>query len=242
MARTHRLFIPDLDASRDDLLVSGEQAEHARRVRRAAPGDRVLVFTGSGVVAECEVVDAKRDLSLRVVERRAVEPERPRIDVFAATPKGPRADDMVDALSQAGAQSWTPLETKLSVVEPRKNKMDRMARIAAESAKQCLRAWTMRIGKMTPFGAALKAADGESLVIADQSGAPYRRTGADAVRLLIGPEGGWTDAELAAATDAGAQVASFGPHVMRIEVAAPVACAIVHDAERRAAPGVSMLD
>ncbi len=234
MPRTHRLFIPDLDAQREQIIVGGDEADHARRVRRAAVGDRVIIFNGAGTVAECEILDAKRELSLRVVERRAVDPERPMIEVFAATPKGSRADDMIDALSQAGAHSWTPLETKLSVVEPRKNKMDRMARIAAESAKQCLRAWTMRIEDMVSYKRAIDSRGAGALVIADQSGEPYTPIGAERIRLLVGPEGGWTDDELDAARSAGARVACFGPHVMRIEVAAPVACAIIHDQERRA--------
>ena len=234
MPRTHRLFIPDLDAQREQIIVGGDEADHARRVRRAAVGDRVIIFNGAGTVAECEILDAKRELSLRVVERRAVDPERPMIEVFAATPKGSRADDMIDALSQAGAHSWTPLETKLSVVEPRKNKMDRMARIAAESAKQCLRAWTMRIEDMVSYKRAIDSRGAGALVIAAQSGEPYTPIGAERIRLLVGPEGGWTDDELDAARSAGARVACFGPHVMRIEVAAPVACAIIHDQERRA--------
>ncbi|MGP1308647.1 MAG: RsmE family RNA methyltransferase [Phycisphaerales bacterium] len=233
MPREHRLFIPDFDAHDDELVITGEEADHARKARRASPGDRVTILTGAGILAECEILDAKRDLRLRVREVREIEPERPMIEVFAATPKGPRADDMVDALSQAGAHSWTPLETKWSVVEPRKNKMERMGRIAAESAKQCLRAWTMRIGELTQFRDALAVEPGCALVIADQSGSAYTPSGAERVRLLIGPEGGWTDGELAAARDAGALVACFGPHVMRIEVAAPIACAIVHDQERR---------
>lgn len=235
MARTHRLFIPDADLTRDELVIAGEEAGHARRVRRAAPGDRAVVLTGRGDVLECEVLDARRELRVRVTGRRTIDPERPMVEVFAATPKGPRADDMVDWLSQAGAHSWTPLETKWSVVEPRKNKMERMARIAAESAKQCLRAWTMRVEEMSAFPDALDGPPGIALVLADQSGAPYTPTGAERIRLLVGPEGGWTDDELRRAKDAGATVASFGPHVMRIEVAAPVACAIILDQERRTA-------
>lgn len=248
MARRHRLFLADLapaprapgspeaDPGPDPgevIAVEGDEAEHARRVRRAAQGDPVTVFTGRGVVFECEVVDAKRALSLRVLERLEVEPDRPIVEVWAATPKGGRADDMIDSLSQAGAASWTPLDCALSVVEPRKNKLERMNRIASESAKQCLRAWTMRIGEQSSFKNALDARDA-TVVVADQSGEPYRACGSDHIRLLIGPEGGWTDAELASARAAGARVASFGPHVMRIEVAAPIACAIVIDQERRA--------
>lgn len=234
MARRHRLFLADLPDNPDDLLVvEGDEAEHARRVRRAAPGDAATVFTGRGLVLECEVADTRRVLTLRVLERHEVERDRPIVDVWAATPKGSRADDMIDSLSQAGAASWVPMETALSVVEPRKNKLDRMTRIAAESAKQSLRAWTMRVDDQGSFKEALNAGRA-SLVIADQSGEPYQPGGSDHIRLLIGPEGGWTDAELDAAKGAGARVACFGPHVMRIEVAAPVACAIVLDQERRA--------
>lgn len=233
MARRHRLSLADLpDDDSDILTVEGDEAEHARRVRRAAPGDAATVFTGRGVVLECEVIDTKRVLTLRVLERREVERDRPIVDVWAATPKGSRADDMIDSLSQVGAASWVPMETALSVVEPRKNKLERMTRIAAESSKQCLRAWTMRIDDQGSFKESLNARG--ALVLADQSGEPYAACGSDHIRLLVGPEGGWTDAELAAARSAGARVASFGPHVMRIEVAAPVACAIVIDQERRA--------
>lgn len=233
MARRHRLSLADLpDDDSDILTVEGDEAEHARRVRRAAPGDAATVFTGRGVVLECEVIDTKRVLTLRVLERREVERDRPIVDVWAATPKGSRADDMIDSLSQVGAASWVPMETALSVVEPRKNKLERMTRIAAESSKQCLRAWTMRIDDQGSFKESLNARG--ALVLADQSGEPYTACGSDHIRLLVGPEGGWTDAELAAARSAGARIASFGPHVMRIEVAAPVACAIVIDQERRA--------
>jgi 16S rRNA (uracil1498-N3)-methyltransferase len=56
-------------------------------------------------------------------------------------------------------------------------------------------------------------------------------THAPTIRLLIGPEGGWTPDELRAARDAGARIASFGPHTMRIETAAPVAAAVILHAE-----------
>jgi 16S rRNA (uracil1498-N3)-methyltransferase len=53
------------------------------------------------------------------------------------------------------------------------------------------------------------------------------------VRLLVGPEGGWAAEELETARAAGARVARFGPHVMRIETAAVAACAVVLDQEMR---------
>ena len=68
------------------------------------------------------------------------------------------------------------------------------------------------------------------VVVCDASGEPWRvatMINAQVVRLLVGPEGGWTEQEIAAARTAGAVVAKFGTHVMRIETAAVVACGVV---------------
>jgi 16S rRNA (uracil1498-N3)-methyltransferase len=65
--------------------------------------------------------------------------------------------------------------------------------------------------------------------MADATGKPWAGSMSDEqpVRLLVGPEGGWTGEELAAASRAGATIARFGVHTMRIEVAAVAACAVI---------------
>lgn len=231
MAR-HALFLPDVDPDADAIVIEGEEAEHARKARRAAAGERIDIYNGRGDVLRGEIVCAKRTLDVRIVERVREAPLAPAIDAWTAAPKGPRLDDMIDALSQVGAASWTPMETTYSVVEPRAGKLVRQERIAREACKQCGRAWVMTIGAPSTFANALRAGDDAALVLADASGEPYRKSGAARVRLLIGPEGGWTTDEVAQARAAGAQVCSFGPLTMRIEVAAPVAAAVVMDQER----------
>jgi 16S rRNA (uracil1498-N3)-methyltransferase len=64
-------------------------------------------------------------------------------------------------------------------------------------------------------------------VLAHPDAPAYRASAAEVVRLLVGPEGGFTEEETSLASLSGAVVASFGPHVMRIEVAAPIACAVI---------------
>src|SRR5690606_33999030 len=123
-----------------------------------------------------------------------------------------------------------PLAAARTVVEPRPGKLDRLSRVAGESAKQSGRAWLLRIGSSATLSEALSgtdAASGNLVVVADHSGDPYRATGAAEIRLLIGPEGGFEPREIEEARAAGASIASFGPHAMRIETAAPVAAAIV---------------
>jgi 16S rRNA (uracil1498-N3)-methyltransferase len=151
--------------------------------------------------------------------------------VWSATPKGPRAAELIEQLSQVGAAAWRPLMTERGVVDPGDVKVERLRRVALESAKQCGRAWVMEIGDPSPLDAALGAGD-EPVVVADAAGGRYRpAAGAASVRVLIGPEGGWSDAERVAICAApGITFASFGPHVMRIETAAVAAAAIILDA------------
>jgi len=159
-----------------------------------------------------------------------IPPVEPRLEVWASSPKGPRLESMIDGLSQAGAAAWAPLSTQRTVVEPGAGKLDRMHRLAAEASKQAGRAWDLEI---LPGGDLAAALAGPAVVVAHASGGPYRPGGAAMIRLLIGPEGGWTVDELARARAGGASVASFGPHIMRIETAAVVAAAIVLDRETR---------
>lgn len=229
MAR-HTIVIDDRPLPTDPgtpIAIEGDEAKHAIRVKRVGEGDVVRLLDGKGTVLTTRVTEARRILHL-VVESAAEEP-RPvvTLEMATATPKGPRLDKMIDMLGQVGASVWCPVSTKLGVVEPGSNKIDRMERICRESAKQSLRAWPMRIGGSLSFEQAIAAEGGERLVIADASGGSYQPGGPGVVRALVGPEGGWTDAELDAARGAGAQVVSLGPHVLRIETAAVVLASLI---------------
>jgi 16S rRNA (uracil1498-N3)-methyltransferase len=229
----HTLFFPDLTESDESLVIEGDEARHAARVKRLAPGDTLRVLNGKGLIATCRVQDTRKRLALEVIERTMAPRITPQVEVWSATPKGARVEAMIDALAQVGAASWTAMSTKYGVVDPRETKLSRLDRIAAEACKQAARPWMLRIEEKSSFEQALiGAGEGASLVVADASGDSYRAIGAGRVRLLIGPEGGFTREEIAHSRDAGAQVVAFGPHTMRIEVAAPVAAAIILDAEQ----------
>ncbi len=239
---THRIFIETPAEGLEqggELHISGDEAEHARKVKRLALGARVEVLDGRGRVIDAEVLDARRSLTLRVVATRHEPPLEPRVEVWGATPKGGRVDQMIDALSEVGAALWRPLDTEWGVVEPRDTKLARLDRVAREASKQCGRAWVMGVGERASLAEALQRDDGVNIVIADASGAWYTPTGARAVRLLVGPEGGWTKNERQRAEEAGATPVRFGAHAMRIEVAAPVAAAIILDSEQHARADVT---
>ncbi len=243
----HRIFvdgsIPDTGQT---LEIAGEEAAHAVRVKRVSPGDHLGLMDGAGVLAEATaeqvIKGGKRDgpaLIVRIDSRSEVPwpGVAPQVEVLSATPKGSRVDELVDGLSQAGAASWSPLHTARGVVDPRDAKLARLERIAREAAKQCARPWMLRIGPQQSFARAIEP-DGAHVVVADATGGPWVGSMNDGrrLRLLVGPEGGWTGDELAGATRAGATIARFGVHTMRIEVAAVAACAVLmsHGAPARA--------
>lgn len=254
----HRVWVSPgelVGAAGSVVAIVGEEAEHALRVKRVRPGEAVELLDGAGqvgfgVVAESDSASGVSGKSrrehrdhreLRVhVQRVRVEPEpMVKLEVFTATPKGGHASEMIDQLSQLGAWVWGPLQTERGVVDPRAAKLERFERIARESAKQCGRTWGMSVRTPASLEQALARESATITVIADQHGAAWTdelRSGASRVRVLVGPEGGFTDREMDQAVRAGAVRASFGGHVLRIETAAVAAASIILHSARAQKP------
>jgi 16S rRNA (uracil1498-N3)-methyltransferase len=238
---THTIYLPELKSKASTtgsggaarVVVEGEEAHHAARVKRLEVGDAVRLCDGKGGVADGKLVDIRKEkrsgewvVEVEAPEVRQVERPRPLVRVYSAVPKGDGLGQMIDGLSQVGAASWAPLVSRRSVVEPREGKLKRLERVAEEALKQSGREWLLEIGEGVELGMLLGS--GAKLVVADGTGEAYAGDGdAGEVSLLIGPEGGWDDRELAAMREGGVRVANFGPHVMRIEVAAVVCAARV---------------
>lgn len=235
----HRILleqsIPDIGQT---LVIEGDEAVHAIRVKRLESGDRLGLSDGAGMRAIGTIEAVHRapkhrqgpSLEVRVTERAAIPPLQPALHVLTATPKGARVDDLVDQLSQIGAASWAPLSSIRGVVDPREGKLTRLERIAKESAKQSGRAWLLEIRRGVDIADALKEAETGPVIFADGSGEVWNAENAadgSPLTLLIGPEGGWTESELDSARAAGARVVRFGPHTMRIETAAVAAAAVI---------------
>lgn len=237
----HRFQLgPDTPLAPGPLTIAGDEAHHAARVKRLDIGQAIEVLDGRGGVASGRVAGITKsgrggwEVALRIDSVRRSDPLRPRLEVWSAVPKGTRAEDLIDSLSQVGAALWRPLLAERSVVDPREGKLNRLERVASEAGKQCGREWTLEIGPPATFDQALATASpaGHHLILAEATGGAYQPADRPVMVLLIGPEGGWTDAERDRAKAARAAATSFGPHTMRIETAAPAAAAIILNAER----------
>lgn len=209
-----------------------DQTRHARRVLRLSAGAAVELLDGQGRVAQATLADDDPRSGVCTIQSiQQVPRPTPRIELATAIPKGPRGDAMINDLAQLGVDRLIPLTTHRSVVDPRPTKLQRFAKAAAESAKQSGRAWFMVIDATMPFAEAV-ASDAALKLVADPYAEPIadlaeRLISVSAARVLIGPEGGLTDAELDAAREAGFVSWRYSPNVLRVETAAAAAVAIL---------------
>lgn len=221
----------------------GEDARHLARVLRAAPGQQYEVSDGTGVyLAEIAVVEKKR-VVFRVIEALDT-PEAPvRLTLFAAIVKFDRFEWLVEKATELGVAAIVPVNAARSekgLLEGARKRAERWRRIAHEASQQARRLGPPEIGEPQPLAAAIAggiaAGAGFRYFLDEKPGAPPllaaiprhgERRGSDSIALLSGPEGGWTDAERAAATAAGWRPVSLGTLIPRAETAAIAAAGIV---------------
>jgi 16S rRNA (uracil1498-N3)-methyltransferase len=209
------------------------QVRHARNVLRIEDGSPVEVFDDAGDVGSGHIHFPGEGEAFVQVDQIAEANVSRQVIVASAIPKGERADWMVEKLSELGVSVFIPLVSGRSVVKPEgRNKLERWARLATESAKQSRRAGVMRIDEVTDLDWAL-----QSLGKSCRSQLIYLSTSPTATPLLqlidlvdrsssivlfIGPEGGWTEAEMSHFEAIGARGAKLTSSILRVETAAIV--------------------
>lgn len=218
------------------VTIFDEEAKHLARVRRVGIGETVELFDGRGNAWPAEVESIGKDrVELRVVGQLLPD-RKPKLDLTLATaiPKGERFDWLVEKASELGVTRLVPLLTERGVVDPRNSKLERLRRLAIESAKQSGRNTLLEINQPVawPQLCALEAKSGRSRLIAHPGGSLIGtyRPATDSARtatLAIGPEGGFSPSEIDLAIGAGWTQVGLGPTILRIETAAIAASAIV---------------
>ena len=204
--------------------LDGPEAHHLGTVCRLRPGNVVCLFNGDGREYPAEVTQvAKRTVLLNVLRVEAPERELSyRLEVAAPLPKGDRAQFLVEKLTELGVTSFVPLKTTRSVVEPREAKREKLQRYVIEAAKPCGRNVLMQIEPPAEWGASCRRETLPSQrLLAHPGGAGLSGVGGEVdAALAVGPEGGFTDEEVALGRAAGWQVVGLGPRILRVETAA----------------------
>ncbi|MGB3304047.1 16S rRNA (uracil(1498)-N(3))-methyltransferase [Gordonia sp. (in: high G+C Gram-positive bacteria)] len=231
-------WVDDVPRAGDLASLSGREGRHAVTVTRIKAGETVLLGDGRGCTAHCEVIDVESKDTLTVrASRVEVDPRpKPLVTVVQALPKAERSELAVDLMTEAGVDVIVPWQSSRSIarwsgVKAAKG-VEKWRTTAATAAKQARRSWIPEVTDLagTTDVRALTArvvADGGIVALLHEAGAvPFRSINfADAaeVVLVIGPEGGLADAEIADLTALGAISVVLGPEVLRTAAAGAVA-------------------
>lgn len=231
----------DVPAVGGTVVLDGAEGRHAGSALRLRAGERIRIGDGRGVVADCEVTTAASGrVEAEVVVRDRVPRPTPEVTVIQALPKSERSELAVELATEAGVDRIVPWQADRCVsrwtgpkVEKGRGKWTNAARSAA---KQSRRAWEPEIGDLIDSRAlaplvAAETAEGATVLVLHEEGAVRfasavtAHPGASRILVVVGPEGGVSDAEIDALTGAGARAVVLGPEVLRTSTAAAVALA-----------------
>jgi len=225
------------ELQRDVIVLSGAEGRHAAAVRRLRPGERADVGDGAGLVAECVVAaHSGPGLELAVRARRTVPRPDPMITVVQAIPKGDRGELAVEEMTEVGVDRIIPWAAARCVpvwrAERGARSLDRWRVTAREAAKQSRRAWIPEVTDPASAAGVTQVITKAACAIVLEPGATQSLgqlgppESGDVV-VIVGPEGGITDAENAAFRAAGATPRGLGPTVLRTSTAGTVAAAVL---------------
>lgn len=236
------LFLVDRLPDGPTCTLDGVEGRHAATVTRLQAGQRLLLADGRGGTAYAEVTVAGRhSLDLRVLETGHTPAADPRLVVVQGIAKGDRGELAVQAMTEVGVDEIVPWAAARSVTRWRDERgarsRQRWVSTAREAAKQARRPWLPDIGgtddrpaESTGAVADRLAGAGAAFVLHESARRPL--TGVDlpatgTVVLVVGPEGGVDDAELAAFAACGAEAVRLGPQVLRTSTAGVAALAVL---------------
>jgi 16S rRNA (uracil1498-N3)-methyltransferase len=216
-------------------VVEGDEGFHAATVRRLRPGEQLVLSDGAGELAEAVVVSAdKRTLTARVLARRAAPSPHPPVTVVQAIPKSERSELAVELATEAGADDVIAWQAERCVArwdgERAAKGLRRWRAVARSAARQSRRARIPAVdGPLSTDGLCDYLAgrtDAVVLVLHESAGRRLSDVPLDqaaSIVLVVGPEGGVSEAELEALSGVGAVPVVLGPTVLRTSTAAAVA-------------------
>jgi 16S rRNA (uracil1498-N3)-methyltransferase len=218
--RTHRIHIPNLQAGQ--IILTGSEAHHLIQVLRVQKGQQIKAFDGSGLEA-LGTIQGVHDFQVLILLESPQESQTEaivHITLAVALLKGDKLGDVVRQATELGVVAIQPFISQHGdVKELSASKLERLRRIAQEAAKQSGRSVipeireAVRLEKLTLSPTTLIAHPYASSTINDVLNSPTE------MMLLTGPEGGFSEHEIHALINQGAQAVRLGNRILRAETA-----------------------
>ena len=221
--------------------IAGNQAEHLIRVLRAQPGMEFDIVAG-GRIWHSVIAGIDGDsVRFNLIAEMVADPALP-VTLLLSVFKFDRMEWAIEKVTELGAERIVPMIARRSekhLAQAAAARTDRWRRVAMEASKQARRSDVMQVDDPLPLKAALGGGDSRTLrlVLAEQERSTTLRHAlsealaangdeAPAIRMAVGPEGGWTPEEEALFDAESWKPVSLGPRILRVETAAISAIAI----------------
>ncbi len=228
--------------------LSDVEAHHLRNVLRLVAGETVELFDGAGRSAAGIISNVgKRSVQVQVEQVQETPQVQPGLTIATAIPKGERFDWIIEKATELGVSKLVPLRTARSTVDPRDSKIERLRQVVISACKQSRRNDGLVINPVTDWATFLQSIPpaqrwilahpgGESLqawISRRVDSAPCETP----MLAAVGPEGGWSEAEVEDAVQLGAVPVALGPHILRIETAVLLLAATLRTSFSESNPG-----
>ncbi len=233
-------FAEENSRSGEYYYISGSDFNHIKNVLRMKIGENLLVSDG-GCSRLCTIESFEGDtVTVKIAEESYRTTELPiQIELYQGLPKGDKMELIIQKAVELGAARITAVEMHRSVVKlddkKKKSKRERWQAIAESAAKQSKRNLVPEIGEVLSYKQLMQRAQEFDLFLI-----PYENKDGMAatkavlnqiekgmkIGILIGPEGGFEESEVEAATAAGGKIISLGARILRAETAAITATAM----------------
>lgn len=226
-----RIHIPAERIEGEQIPLRSREVRYLIKVLRLGPGDEVTVFDGEGGEYRSDLCeDYQGGIYLAIREALSPERESPlRITLGQGLLKGEKMKFVIQKATELGVARIVPLVTSRSIPivegEQEPLRLERWRRIAQEAAKQCGRTVVPQVEAIHELEDFCSQDEGAQIILWEEEPTPLREVigridPSRGVTVLIGPEGGFSEAEVSSAQGHGFLVAGLGQRVLRAETAA----------------------
>lgn len=236
-----RFFFTSDDRVEDRVTLCQEESRHIRKVLRLHPGERVELFDGSDILYSAEIIALGKNVETRIISSKKIDlQQKSEIWLGQGVVKTKQMELLLQKCTELGVNDFTPFVSSRcqgKLVDQSRQKNERWRRIIGEACKQCFRSQAMNLHEFLSFDevTAKKSNDHGVLKLLfwekekDVNLADFSIgiRSCPTVKLLFGPEGGFTASEIEVARLAGWQTVGLGQQILRAETAAMAAVAIV---------------
>ncbi len=239
-----RFFVSADNIQGDIASINKQEARHMKKVLRLKTGDEVILFDGSGHEYQAILMDEQKNGLLARISETSLKEDPPEISLclIQGIAKGDKMDSIIQKASEIGVAAIYPLWSERSIVrlqgDSAEKKVIRWQHIAREACKQCRRNLVPLVKPLIKINSIYEEIGDLPAVmlyenemdnglrqvlnnIKDQVAAQGK------LFLIVGPEGGFSEAEVKTAAKHGVNMVSLGPRILRTETAGIVASSII---------------